>query len=302
MNKVFVSLLLVLSGTIAHAYEIGDWFVDQATGIPSVIVYLDETGEHGLIMAPCGGYYSDKDIQKDIKYLQKKHKKYHDKEIKTVKDNGIKRGADVSRMEDHIAQADELFNAVIAYLPSMPLMAKTKLTEAKEHEMLSNIAAGITGNGVQDQQLIIDYCTKNNVDMSYYFHSIEWVQKLGEGWFIPGNHELELFASSVSYGLGVPMTKEETTQTGFMYYCKTWMLNTVFPSGNICSSTCLQSPWEAFGDNKSKTGVIYNAQDMNFEDNYYVLGTSKDFVGKWFYALIKNRQMYSYDAVAFKYF
>ena len=298
MRKILVIVILVVSTTFAFAYEVGDWFYDPQTGIPSVVIYVDETGEHGLIMAPCGGYSTEKSITSDIKSIRNNKKKYEKMNLKMAKSQMKKLGVDISHVDDYVAQADVLFDAVIAWLPSMPLMHRTGITEKQERRMLRNVAAKMTGNGLQDQQMIIDFSEENDVNLPEYFSSIDWAQKLGNGWFIPGNYELELFASSISKGLGVHMNEIEAFETGIMFAYKTWMLSTVFPK-KIRSSTFLESPWETIGNNKAKTATIV-MRDFDFKDNYYVLGTGNN-LGDIFNVLVKNNQYMSYT-VAFKYF
>ena len=91
----------------------------------------------------------------------------------------------------------------------------SKINEKQEREMLRKVAPRMTGYGAQDQQMIIDYCEENGVSLPVYFSSIDWALKLGDGWFIPGNYELELFASSISSGLGVRMSEKERTPQPF---------------------------------------------------------------------------------------
>lgn len=51
MKKTFILLAAMLVTSIAaKAWEVGDYY--DADGIPSIIVYVDESGEHGLRMGP----------------------------------------------------------------------------------------------------------------------------------------------------------------------------------------------------------------------------------------------------------
>ncbi len=299
MKRLFLLLFILSAVMNAKAWEVGDWFTEEATGMPVLVIYVDQSGEHGLLMAPSGGYTTQKVLERDIKNIQN-YKKKNDKMMqKITRSSAIKHNVDVTYMDEYIAQADKLFDAVIAWLPNMPLLSGSKVSEKEERQMLRNIAPEMTGNGLHDQQLIIDYCEQNNVNMSYYFYSIDWCRQLGEGWFIPGNEELELYASSFSKGLGVHMTLKEAGQANAVLTWKRWMLHSVFPF-SVRSSTFTECPWEDIGNNKGKTATIIGRNDLDFQDNYYVLGQGGTF-GDIFYALVRNNQCFSH-IVAFKYF
>ena len=125
--------------------------------------------------------------------------------------------------------------------------------------------------------------------------------QLGEGWFIPGNEELELVVSSFTPGMGKYQDLDESQQTVFDFNWKTWMLQSVYPVFRVRSSTFTESPWEEIGNNKDKTAQDINElEHWNFQDNYYVLGWKGTFT-KTCYVLIKNRQI-SGLITAFKYF
>ena len=299
--KKLLLLLSIIAGVAltANAREVGDWFIDEATGMPVMVIYVDQSGEHGLLMAPSGGYSTEKSLQLNIKDIQRTKKKYDKKLQKIWKADAMKYGVDITYMDEYIAQADELFNAVITWLPNMPLQSGSKITEQEERKMLRNIAPEMTGNGQHDQQLIIDYCEQNGVDLAYYFYSIDWCLKLGEGWFIPGNEELELYATSFSSGVGVHMTKAESVQKASVLGWKSWMLSSVFPL-TVRSSTFTECPWENIGDNKGKTAIIIRTNDANFQDNYYMLGQGVA-LGKMYYAFFRNNQFFGH-ITAFKYF
>ena len=301
MKRFIFTLFILCTALSMHAYEVGDWFIEEATGMPVVVVYVDQSGEHGLIMAPSGGYIEAKGIQKSIKSLQQYKKKSDAKEQKRSRAYAMKREIDVTRMDECIAQSNELFDAVIAWLPNMPLMSGSKIKELEEKKMLRNIASKMTGNGQHDQQVIIDYCEENGINMAYYFYAIDWCRQLGEGWFIPGNEELELVVSSFAPGIGKYEGLDKSQQTAFDFKWKTWMLQSVYPVFTLRSSTFTESPWEEIGNNKDKTALDMNELKYgNFQDNYYVLGWNGTFT-KTRYVLIKNHQIFGLIA-AFKYF
>lgn len=301
MKRFIFTLFILCTALTMHAYEVGDWFIEEATGMPVIVVYVDQSGEHGLLMAPSGGYTQAKSIPKSIKSLQQYKKKNDAREQKRSRANAMKHDIDVTPMDEYIAQSNELFDAVIAWLPNIPLMSDSKIKELEEKKMLRNIASKMTGNGQHDQQVIIDYCEENGINMAYYFYAIDWCRQLGEGWFIPGNEELELVVSSFTPGIGKYQDLDQSQQTLFDFKWKTWMLQSVYPVFRVRSSTFTESPWEEIGNNKDKTAQDINElKYWNFQDNYYVLGWKGTFT-KTCYVLIKNHQ-FSGFITAFKYF
>lgn len=50
MKKILLALAVICNCMMAKAWNVGDYY--DADGVPSVIVYVDETGEHGLRMGP----------------------------------------------------------------------------------------------------------------------------------------------------------------------------------------------------------------------------------------------------------
>lgn len=298
MKKNFLLVAFIALSTLVNAYEVGDWFFDPQTGVPSVVVFVDQTGAHGLIMSPAGGYSKEKSIARDIKNIKSHKKTYSKLYLRREKAIMSKYKIDITPVEGYKNQADELFDAVIEWLPSMPLMYASKINEKQEREMLSKVAPQMTGYGAQDQQMIIEYCEENGVSLPEYFSSIDWALKLGDGWFIPGNYELELFASSISSGLGVRMSEKEKWEKRREFRYKTWMLDYVYPT-TIRSSTSTESLWEEFDNNKGKTAKFVpgvGTIDFNSKDNYYVLEYTD-----WSYFLIRNNLAWG-NIVAFKYF
>ena len=304
MKRLLIFLFFIVLDFYCWGYEIGDLFIDPQTGVPSIIAYIDNTGEHGMIMSPAGGYYKEKQIQEQIDEihhtlrLEKTYIKYEQKLAK-------KQGIDIATMDECMEQAKINCETVLEWLPNMPLTHQSKITEIQERNMLRNVAADMTGYGAIDQQMIIDYCKNNNVDLQEYFYAIDWAMKLGEGWFIPGNYDLELYSQFFTPGLGVIIDDKDTERNNATYRLswKKWMLASIYPSSSILSSTFQESPWEETDNNKSKTAkiiVIGGPSEPNFKDNYYVYDVGDNF-GKRFYAFIKNRQKGGY-MVAFKYF
>ena len=61
MKKFLVVMVCTLSCTFAHAYKLGEHV--RVENIPSVVIYVDSTGEHGLFMSATA-CHDKKEVQK----------------------------------------------------------------------------------------------------------------------------------------------------------------------------------------------------------------------------------------------
>lgn len=182
MKKTFIILAaMLMSSIVVRAWNVGDFYDQDPTGVPAIVVYVDESGEHGLIMAPQA--YTDKGYKSFCKSLDNNRKKFE------------KRAAKYS-----IDKREEQFNKVMEWLKTAPRYVETKAN--KKSTVYSDVALLNTDYGLDNQKAIIKYCQDNNVDMGAYFFQANWALQLGEDWFIPGNHELELFSLHFGNGLG----------------------------------------------------------------------------------------------------
>ena len=148
----------------AQRYEVGQ-LVPQGTW-NALVVYVDDSGEHGLLMSPTAwreGTWA-------LKYAAKK-----------------------AGME---------IGDFIAMLP-LPLMSRgesdSKISKVMKDMMKQNLNGT---NGVENCKNIADYCESNGIPMEAYFPELTWAASLGEGWFIPGTDELEIYANVIAKGLG----------------------------------------------------------------------------------------------------
>lgn len=148
--------------------QLGDVLVIDS--MPCLVIYVDSTGQHGLVMSPC------------------------------CNDNSTIIGK----------------NPHFRYIKGMDLEKANRMTPlcfpdsvVKEREMKKDIAALIADNSIYGQEnakLIREYCQRNNLDMAAHFPDQHWTTLLGEGWFIPGAYESELYAKFIMNGR--PMGKE----------------------------------------------------------------------------------------------
>lgn len=184
MKKTFITLVAMLfTSFAAEALQVGDFYVDNQTGVPSIVVYLDASGQHGLLMAPQA--YSIKDYNDFCKLVNKNRPKFEKR---------------ADKQNPPIDKREEQFNIVWEWLKTAPRYEKLKVNH--KSPIFNDVAALNTTKGVENQQAIIKYCKDNNVDLGAYFFEVNWAKQLGDGWFIPGNHELELFSLSFGNGLG----------------------------------------------------------------------------------------------------
>lgn len=58
----------------------------------------------------------------------------------------------------------------------------------------------MTESGEENKVTIATYCQENNIDMATVFPNHYWASRLGEGWFIPGDKELEILARMMCAG------------------------------------------------------------------------------------------------------
>lgn len=301
MKKRLFILVFALCSLSLQAWEVGDLYMDS-TGVPGIVIYLDQTGAHGLIMSPCAPFYDPVDRIKSCNQIRKEDGSKFARKL--YMKEAVRHGANPQDLEKYLEEANKLTDVVLAYMPDIPQRYRSKISEKEEREMLLNIARDINGFGIHNQQVIIDYCERNNIDMQYYFPNTEWAIRLGEGWFIPGNHELELACRSFSDGIGIPMGDNHEMQRRIIPLTwKTWYLwrSLITTCFEFTSSTCIDSPWEAQDDNKAKTIRVFGTHgDLygGIRDNYYVLGTA---LGSHYYSLISNYQDWG-RIVAFKYF
>lgn len=165
MKKIsLLALLCCAMLTQAQRYEVGQ-LIPQGTW-SALVVYVDESGEHGLMMSPT----ALRDGTPALKYYAKK--------------------AGMS-VED-----------LVAAMP-LPLMSKGEKDSKIAKVMKEMMSQNLNGtNGVENCKNIADYCEANGLPMDAYFPEMAWAASLGDGWFIPGTDELEIYANVIARGVG----------------------------------------------------------------------------------------------------
>lgn len=317
MKKMILMVAVLAMSLTAKAWEVGDFYDQDPTGVPSMVVYVDESGEHGLIMSPCA--MTDKQYKEIVKKkVFAKNKKFYEKwYIKMPRKKVAKMGDQVAlqAFDAQIAQNEEIYNRILAWFETAPRLYDGKLKEKDERKALEEFAAQNTEYGEDNQNAIIAYCQEKGIDITQYFRQNDWAMQLGEGWFIPGNYELELFNKFFAEGVGkkykYPLISTEPIAKNGAFQGKSWGYTfgvTLYPWTKILSSTMVKSAWSENEDNKDKTGkyvenkgglvgVIAQAAD---KDNYYALCAFQNIEGYWWMFAYNIQQESSY--VAFKRF
>lgn len=177
--KKFCILALMCCAMFAQAqrYEVGQ-IIPQGTW-NALVVYVDESGEHGLLMSP----------------------------------TAMREGTLV--LKSAAKAANMTIEELVATMP-LPLMSKgekdAKIVKVMKEMMKQNLNGT---NGQDNCKNIAEYCEANGLSMDAYFPEATWAASLGEGWFIPGTDELELYASVIAKGVGKEKDKKLSGLTKF---------------------------------------------------------------------------------------
>lgn len=317
MKKTFILLAAMLVTSIAaKAWEVGDFYGQDPTGVPAVVVYVDESGEHGLIMSPLA--MTEKTYQNYIKKkIFEKNKKKYDKQVaKAYK----KPGMDLAEIDAKIAQNNNIYSRIIEWYTNAPRLFDGDLTEIKERKAIEGVASQNNEYGEENQKAIVAYCEESDFDMEKYFRQNYWAEQLGEGWFIPGNYELELYSKCYAQGFGkqnkpAAFISKEAIEKLTHFWTKLWGYTggtDLFPYNMILSSTMIKSAWSEDKENENKitkivtnggfgglAGLANTIATAADKDNYYIL--LYDMQKGGFSVFVSNAE-YESSIVAFKRF
>lgn len=171
MKKLILFLSINLISTIViQAQKLGDYM--EIDGIPSFVFYIDDTGKHGLVMS-MPAVYTDMLKQLD-KYVKKG---LIDKKQAELCKNG---------------------NTI-----DIKNYAKTgKLKPKNKEKLFEGLISKLGEKGEENAIAIETYCKERNISMQENFPWEYWASQLGNGWFIPGDEELKLFARYYTGGIG----------------------------------------------------------------------------------------------------
>lgn len=165
--KLVAILCLSIVCSQSYAAQVGD--IMLVDGYPAIVIYTDETGEHGLVCSSKA--ISNLDFESIVK----------DK----IKQEGI------GEEEAKEAALTEIGRPLLVYMNRNDKQVR-KNTEA--------LSASNSIYGKENAEQILAYCETNDIDMAAYFPEQYWATQLGEGWFIPGVYELELYTKFLTNG------------------------------------------------------------------------------------------------------
>lgn len=221
MKKILIAMLLNVTTLMCLAqkvYTVGD--IIEKDGIPAVVVYVDETGQHGLMVSP-HSYPSDECEKKPFDFEKEKQAsiKHGESMMKvfapTLKSYCKKNNLD---FDTHLEKLKDSLQTQVALLDKIAKMPKhnscnwkkkrSKQELAEWDQWLTDISKLLGLSGKENQKIVEDYCSTHNVDMSEYFPDFAWAASLGDGWFIPGVAELDLAAMQIANHFGVMKLSE----------------------------------------------------------------------------------------------
>lgn len=277
MKKIsLLALLCCAMLTQAQRYEVGQ-LIPQGSW-SALVVYVDESGEHGLMMSPT----ALRDGTPALKYYAKK--------------------AGMS-VED-----------LVAAMP-LPLMSKGEKDSKIAKVMKEMMSQNLNGtNGVENCKNIADYCEANGLPMDAYFPEMAWAASLGDGWFIPGTDELEIYANVIARGVGKKNYKgymahaddhrKELNKKVLENFQDGVTETTIYFPQFIGSSTFACN--KTFEKDPANKGKIAKANGLSIIGNinyiYFGLAYFKDQYNRGYYVLNKKGVNYQPYTNAFKWF
>lgn len=169
MKKLMSLCVLFLCAILAKAQGLGDYM--EIDGIGGFVFYVDETGEHGLVMSGA------------------------------ALDPTSKAAKRIAKTSEKFGTPPEVL-AASGTLSKMTLPIPKKLSSKEKKKIFAELTPLLSDNGEQNAMAIENYCNEKGYAMQDYFPAQYWAQQLGEGWFIPGDKELNLFADFFCGGVG----------------------------------------------------------------------------------------------------
>lgn len=254
MKKLYLlTLISVLTlTTFAQDYKLGDLI--EKDGIVAIVVYVDESGQHGLMLSPRAYVgdecFTEKEGKQDFEAAKVAAREKLESQQKFVapiikgkiKKQCKKTGEDpkevyatlMNALRDTLEKQLELID-MIERMPRSTCPVEHKDKEL--NEMYQNILSSNSEYGKENTQAILDFCIKNDISMQDWFPEYYWVTQLGKDWFIPGAHELELFGLQFVDRLGagvknstLKMDKIKERQAVYDTYQRNWKYVTgVYP-------------------------------------------------------------------------
>lgn len=240
MKKNLMALLCLLAiFTKAQAIEVGDAAI--VDGYPVVVIYVDESGEHGLYMT--GTALTEEQFTGADAKANKTAEKY---------------------MKKHGLEMPEGMPEMKYPMPFIKYAEKMKVSGKMKKQIESDLLPKIGGKGEENQKAIQQYCSEKSLDMATFFPLEYWATQLGEGWYIPGAEEVIYFRQMITGNgpaktdLKMDATKKEATEKmtaimqNFAAKAGEKQFKVTFPviHEKIYTSTLDGTPWSEDKENK----------------------------------------------------
>ena len=262
--KLFLLAIIAMCFcTNVNAVELGDYM--EIDGVPSIVIYVDASGKHGLVMsATAHDSKENKKISKifNSKYWMNNKDKYY--EI----------------YQEHRFDFEEAY----LNMPTFDYKGYKKMHKNIQEKCLVALSSQTSEYGKENLKIIMDYCETNNMDLSIYFPDQAWANSLGADWYIPGNAELELYAAFLNHEIGEDYDesvfkiqgKDKYTngiwsayhlQRGILGYQGLLIFDQFLAPTNVKSSTLIKSDWSFADENKGKICTNGNGYGINGDIN-----------------------------------
>lgn len=253
MKKTFIVLAAMLVTSVAaKAWEVGDYY--NLDGVPSIVVWVDSTGEHGLRMSPQADFYEN--------YYYK-----HDKKIMDIVEKQESKGKKLSKFMQKDSQESKMRWQSVNQYNEVSEWQKNHAIEIHKTKKSIDVSPLLNSNsemGEINMKAILQFCEDNNYDMQTYFPAFYWATTIGDKWFIPGSYEVELISKIITPGIGIKQNYMTTIKNMGKYRQKTGLylsynLDVTGYAGaafdieaNIMTSTMILSDWTKDKNNIDK--------------------------------------------------
>lgn len=228
---------MLVTSIAAKAWEVGDYY--NLDGVPSIVVWVDSTGEHGLRMTPNANSIM----------TEPNKNKFYKKDAKNQKKQKSKERWD---------KCHEKYEEIVAWQNEHILNMNSKKTEVPisvEKLFQSNCEYGEI-----NMASVLAFCEENNIDMETYFPSYYWASNIGNSWFIPGAYEAELISKIYFDGLASTrdyikygyFIQDFAKKTGEEYFNSIH----VFNMDQLLTSTLILGDWTKNKENEAVLGLI----------------------------------------------
>ena len=175
--KGFLIFCMCMAGHVCmYAQKPGDYM--EIGGVPAFVFYVDDSG-HGLAMSAAAV------TPEALKTLERQ----------------VKKGRVTKEQAEMVKGMNVLDIKGYAKAGKLKADAKKKLFEG--------LIPALGDKGEENAKAIEAYCKARGLSLEEEFPWQYWASQLGEGWYIPGDYELELFARffmgglDKEYGMGV---------------------------------------------------------------------------------------------------